>query len=103
MPLPEGSGILYFWLILNLLGGDLFALCSAGSGELAFKTIYATGGIDQLLLTSEKRVATRANFDTDVAFVGRTGLELVSASASDVDLIVCRVYSSFHTKPFREL
>ena len=90
-------------MILNLLGSDLFALCSAGSGELAFKTIYATGGIDQLLLTSEKRVAVGANFDADVAFVSRAGLELVSACASHIDLIVCGVNSSFHTKPFREL
>ena len=45
-------------------------------------------------------MAVGANFDADVAFMGRTGLERVLARADYVDLVIGRVYSSFHSVPF---
>jgi hypothetical protein len=62
----------------------------------------AAGGIDQLLLPGEKRVAGRADFQADL-FLGGTGIELVSAGAADGHLVVLRMNLPLHfalTKTF---
>ena len=69
---------------------------------LLFEFIDATSRIDQLLFAGEEGVAVGANFDADVAFMGGTGLERVLARADYVDLVIGRVYSSFHSVPFGE-
>ncbi len=63
---------------------------------LLLETVDAAFGVDQLLFAGEKRVATGANFNADVAFVGRAGAELVSASAGHVHFFVGRVDTRFH-------
>ena len=60
------------------------------------ETIHASGGIDQLLLTGEERVASRANFDVQVALLGRAGLECLAASAGNSYIDVFWVNSWFH-------
>src|SRR4051794_16136117 len=63
---------------------------------LPLKLIDASGGIDQLLLTREERVAARADFDADVSLVRGSGAERMTARADYVYLVVCGVDSSFH-------
>jgi hypothetical protein len=65
--------------------------------------VYASRGIDKLLLAGEEGVAVRADFDADIAFMSGTGLERVLARADHVDFVVGRVYSSFHSVPFEEI
>jgi len=92
-----------------LLCVEELLLCESGSffgaqfRILLLELVYASGSVDQFLFTREKRVAVGANFDADVAFMGGTGLERVLACADHVDLVVGRVYSSFHSVPFGEI
>ena len=54
-------------------GGGAF-----GGGFLAValvKAIDASRGIDQLLFTRKKRVTSRTDFDVQITFAGRAGLE----------------------------
>jgi len=46
------------------------------------ESIYAAGGINQLLLASEKWMASRTNFHVQIAFFGRTRLKSFAARAS---------------------
>ena len=57
------------------------ALPGVGRGELAAEALDAAGGVDQLLLAGEERVAGGADFDDDVALVGGARLEVVAAGA----------------------
>jgi hypothetical protein len=81
---------------LLLFGGETGGLLGTLSLVLSLEFIDASGGIDQLLLTGEKRVAAGANFDADVVFIGGSCTERMSARADYVHLIVCGVDSSFH-------
>jgi len=54
----------------GLGGGGGCGLAGVGAGDLAAEALDAAGGIDQLLLAGEERVALRADFDDDVALVG---------------------------------
>ena len=65
------------WLMLGLQWHYLKSLlgrCSSfGSRFLAIalvEAIDASGGVDELLLTSEERVASRTNFDVQIALLG---------------------------------
>jgi len=83
---------------LNAAGALL--LCRFGFGrvrlrELAAEPVDATCGVDQLLLAREERVARRADFEHDVALVGRARLEDRSAGALDVDVLILRVNTFF--------
>src|ERR1019366_7954793 len=49
------------------LGG--FGLASVGLGVLAAETLDASGGVHQLLLAGEERMAGGADFHADVALV----------------------------------
>ena len=73
----------------RVLGGWFLAIALV-------ETIYASGGIDQLLFTGEERVASRANFDVQVALLGRAGLECLAASAGNSYIDVFWVNSWFH-------
>jgi hypothetical protein len=62
-------------------------------GVLATEALDAARGVYQALLAREERVAVGADFQADPAFVGRAGLEGVSARAVDLDGSVCGVNS----------
>ena len=64
------------------------------------EAIDASRGIDQLLFTGEERVASRANFDVQVALLGRAGLECLAASAGNSYIDVFWVNSWFHLVTF---
>ena len=77
----------------RVLGGWFLAIALV-------ETIYASGGIDQLLFAGEERVAGRANFDVQVALLGRAGLECLAASAGNGYIDVFWVNSWFHLVTF---
>ena len=60
------------------------------------EAIDASRGINQLLFAGEERVASRANFDVQVALLGRAGLECLAASAGNSYIDVFWVNSWFH-------
>lgn len=60
------------------------------------EAVYASSGIDQLLFPGKERVASGTNFDVQVTFARRAGLEGFAASAGDVNFDVFGVYSWFH-------
>jgi hypothetical protein len=60
------------------------------------EAIDASGGIDQLLFAGEERMASRTNFDVQIAFLGGASLECLAASAANVNFDVFRVNSWFH-------
>ena len=67
------------------------------------EAIDASRSIDQLLFAGKERVASRANFDVQVALFGRAGLEGLAASAGNSYVDVFWVNSWFHlvTSPGR--
>ena len=86
---------MYKSINLNLLCG----CCRIGSGFLSIalvEAIDASRSIDQLLFAGEERVASRTNFDVQIAFLGRASLECLAASAANVDFDVFWVNSWFH-------
>jgi hypothetical protein len=73
--------------------------CAFGGWFLAIalvEAIDASRRIDQLLFTSEERVASRANFDVQIALLGGTGLECLATSTGNGYLDVFWVNSWFH-------
>ena len=77
----------------------LGSCCAFGGGFLAIalvEAIDASSGIDQLLLSGEERMASRTNFDVQIAFLGRASLEGLAASAANGYFDVFRVNSWFH-------
>lgn len=80
--------------------GLLLASGSRNVRVLLLKTLDAAGRVDQLLLTGEKWVAARADFDAQhVAFNGRARLESMSACTVDSDGMVVGVDTGFHCSP----
>ena len=63
---------------------------------LSAEALDAAGSIDQLLLASKKRVATRANFYVDVAFVRGTRGETVPTRAVHAYFVICGMNSCLH-------
>ena len=61
------------------------------------EAIDASCGIDEFLFTREERVASRTDFDVQVAFLGGAGLERLAARAGDGYFDVFGVNSWFHT------
>src|SRR5579863_253767 len=84
---PPGRG-LDFWLIRvnprpkKLLLGR-FGLC-----VLAAEALDAAGGVHQLLLAGEKGMAGGADFNTDVALMGRPGHKCVATRAMHAHFVV---------------
>jgi hypothetical protein len=64
------------------------------------EAINASGGIDQLLFAGKEGVASRANFDVQVALLGGAGLECLAASAANGYIDVFWVNSWFHVITF---
>jgi hypothetical protein len=59
------------------------------------EALDASGGIDDLLLPREERVAVGADFDVEF-FLGRTGLDHVAAKAGDGAVHVFGMYILLH-------
>ena len=57
----------------------------AGFGILAAEALDAASGVDEALLAGEEGVAGGADFDVDVALVGRTGFKAVATGAENAD------------------
>jgi hypothetical protein len=83
-------------LLLGRRRCQAIGLFGALPGVFLFETIDAAGRIHKLLFAREERVAARADFDADVAFVGGSSFERVSARADHIHLVIGRVNSSFH-------
>lgn len=64
------------------------------------EAIDASRCIDQLLFAGKERVASRANFDVQVALLGRARLERLAASAGNIYFDVFWVNSWFHLVTF---
>ena len=85
--------------LIELLSGSR----SIGGWFLAIalvEAIDASRGIDQLLFAGEERVASRANFDVQVALLRGAGLERFAASAGNSYIDVFWVNSWFHLVTF---
>ena len=81
----------------------LFCGRGFGGGVSVFlgETFNAAGGVDQLLLASEERVAIRANFDAQhVAFDRGASRESMTTSAMHGDGVVVGMNSWLHDSPF---
>ena len=73
--------------------------CAFGSGFLAIalvEAIDASCGVDQLLLAGKERVASGADFNVQVALLGRARRERLAASAGNCDIDVFWMNSWFH-------
>jgi hypothetical protein len=72
-----GVGFLfsYNWLINNLFRSSLITLV---------KAVNATGRVNEFLFSGKKRVTFRADFDVQIVFHRRTGLERISAGADNI-------------------
>ena len=79
----------------TLLSGNLL-LFRPGFAVLAAEALDAAGGIDQLLLAGEERVATRADFYVDVALMRGTRGECAAARAMHAYFVVCRMDGCLH-------
>ena len=60
------------------------------------ESIYASRRVNQLLLAGEKRVASRADFNVQVAFFSRTCLKSLAAGAGYGYLAICWMNLWFH-------
>jgi len=74
------------WLVAEArLLGCCRCHCLVALGVLAAEALDAAGRIHQALFAGEERVADRADFHVNIALVGRTGLEVASAGALDLN------------------
>ena len=76
-------------------GRGAFGIPKSGEAKLLVELINTAAGVDQLLLTGEKGVALRADFDLDILFGGAGGDHL-SARALDGSLIILRMDTFLH-------
>src|SRR3954471_17621789 len=76
------------------------SLCALFGGVrlrvLAVEALDAAGRVHQLLFAGEEGVAIRADFQTDVALVGRTGSKHVAARAMHAHFVIRGVNSCLH-------
>ena len=82
-------------LSCDFSGASGGGFAGVGGCYLAAEALDAAGGVDQLLLAGEERVAGRADFDDQVALVRGAGVELIAAGALDVNGFVLRVNRFF--------
>jgi putative oxidoreductase len=73
-----------------------FGLAGVGFRILAAEALDSTGGVHQLLLAGEERVACGADFHVDVALVGRTGQKRIAAGAMYFNCIVAGMDGCLH-------
>jgi hypothetical protein len=64
-------------------------------GVLSAETLDPSGGVDQLLLSGEERVALGTDFNTDIGFGGTDG-HFVAAGATNDGFFVIGMNSAFH-------
>jgi hypothetical protein len=85
-------------LSLLLFGGRGLG---CGVGVFLGEALNAAGGVNQLLLAGEKRMAVRADFHTQhVALDGRAGLKRVAAGAVHRNGMIVGMNTGFHEAPF---
>ena len=73
----------------------------SGVGVFLSEALDATGGVNQLLLASEKRMAARADFHAQhVALDGRASLKGVAASTVHCNGVIVGMNTGFHEAPF---
>src|SRR5947209_20419548 len=60
------------------------------------EAVNATGGVNELLLAREERVALRADFDVDVVLLRRARCERAAAGAVDCGRVVVGMNSLLH-------
>src|SRR5579872_2591354 len=92
--------------VAEMLRDGLGFLGAARCLVLFLEPVDTSSRVHQLLTAREKRVAGRADFHADVAFMRGTGLESMSAGAGDVDFVVRGVNTSLHFvagSPFENL
>ena len=89
---PAGAGA---WKIRTPLWAKLF-LDRFGFGILAAEALHPAGGIHKLLLAGEERMARRANFYVDVAFMGRSSGKAAAACAHDAYFVVSGMNRCLH-------
>ena len=85
-----------------LLGGVCFCGFHFGGGVGVFlgEALDAAGGINELLLAGEERMAIRADFDIQlVALDRRTSREIVPAGAMHRNGVIVGVDTGFHEAP----
>ena len=68
--------------VASLLGGFCYGLVALG--VLAAEPFNAASSIYQALFAGKERVANRADFDVNVALVGRARFKIASAGALDL-------------------
>ena len=76
------------------LGGIRFA--SVGLGVLAAEALDSAGSVQQFLLASKERMASRADFYVDVATMRRARDEGISTGAMHPYFVVVRMNSRLH-------
>ena len=69
-----------------------------GFGVLAAKSLDSSSRIHNLLLTRKKRMAGRADFHVDIAFVSGTGGKRASTCAANTHFIVCGMNTCLHNR-----
>src|SRR5579872_823367 len=65
-------------------------------GVLPAETLHAAGGVHELLLAGEERMAIGADFYVDVTLVSRARSKVVAARAHDADFVVSGMNGCFH-------
>jgi hypothetical protein len=94
---PTKVGVGFWSLIVFLSVSHLFRFGSGSTASVAFvKSIDASGRIDEFLLTSKERMASRADFYVQVVFHRRASLERASARTDDRNFVVVWMYFRFH-------
>ena len=73
---------------LRLLGRRSRCRLRIGLGIFAAEPLDAASRVNKALLAGEERVASRADFHVNVALMGRTGLEVISAGAHNPHRVV---------------
>jgi hypothetical protein len=67
------------------------------------KFVHAASSVNNLLFTGIKRVAGGADFHMKFFFTqGRTGYELITTTANDLDILISRMDFRFHNRPFSD-
>jgi len=78
------------------LGFERLLFVCASFAVFAAEALHSAGGIHQFLLAGKERMAIRADFYVNIAFVGGSGAECVSACAMDAHFLVCGMDRCLH-------
>jgi hypothetical protein len=76
---------------------DLTSGLSRAASKAFVKAVNPSGGVHQFLFSGKKRMTFGTNFDVQfLAFHGRTGFEIVAASAANCNFMIIWMYFGFH-------